>query len=124
MGCDALVLVDLTRHVLRAQNLYAFCSMLINHFLSKTSWKTYKKRGATRGLSKRSPILVLLSRAQNLYAFCSALINHFLSKTDWKTYKKREQHEDFPGGHPSEYYSRPSTLSFGVLIGSGALVLV
>ncbi|KAL2951557.1 hypothetical protein AAZX31_19G058900 [Glycine max] len=34
------------------------------------------------------------------------------------------QHEDFPGGHPSEYYSRPSTLNCGVLMGSGALVLV
>ena len=61
MGCDALVLVDLTRHVLRAQNLYAFCSALINHFLSKTDWKTYKKRGATQGLPRRSPVLVLLT---------------------------------------------------------------
>ena len=37
---------------------------------------------------------------------------------------KRVQHEDFPGGHPSQYYSRPSTLNCGVLMGSGALVLV
>ncbi|KAF9663334.1 hypothetical protein SADUNF_Sadunf17G0035700 [Salix dunnii] len=33
------------------------------------------------------------------------------------------QHEDFPGGHTSQYYSRPSTFNFGVLMGSGALVL-
>src|SRR5262249_23298113 len=38
--------------------------------------------------------------------------------------QKGVQHEDFPGGHPSQYYSRPSTLNFGVLMGSGALVLV
>ena len=38
--------------------------------------------------------------------------------------KKEVQHEDFPGGHPSQYYSRPSTLNFGVLMGYGALVLV
>ncbi|XP_022866881.1 fibril-forming collagen alpha chain-like [Olea europaea var. sylvestris] len=36
--------------------------------------------------------------------------------------RKGGQHEDFPGGHPSEYYSRRSTLIFGVLIRSGALV--
>ena len=47
-----------------------------------------------------------------------------------KSYKFRHkkgegvQHEDFPGGHPSQYYSRPSTLNRGVLMGSGALVLV
>ena len=40
-----------------------------------------------------------------------------------KKRKKVEQHEDFPGGHPSSYYSRPSTLDCGVLTGSGALVL-
>ncbi|KAI4297569.1 hypothetical protein L6164_037454 [Bauhinia variegata] len=38
--------------------------------------------------------------------------------------QKGVQHEDFPGGHPSQYYSRPSTLNCGVLMGSGALVLV
>ena len=38
--------------------------------------------------------------------------------------KRGVQHEDFPGGHPSLYYSRPSTLNCGVLMGSGALVLV
>ncbi|XXG47392.1 hypothetical protein AAC387_Pa02g2055 [Persea americana] len=37
--------------------------------------------------------------------------------------KKGVQHEDFPGGHPSKYYSRPSTLNCGVLMGSGALAL-
>jgi len=34
------------------------------------------------------------------------------------------QHKDFPGGHLSKYYSRLSTLDCGVLMGSGALVLV
>ncbi|PKA46010.1 hypothetical protein AXF42_Ash021373 [Apostasia shenzhenica] len=34
------------------------------------------------------------------------------------------QHEDFPRGHPSQYYSRPSMLNCGVLMGSGTLVLV
>ncbi|KAI5558600.1 hypothetical protein POPTR_017G069150v4 [Populus trichocarpa] len=34
------------------------------------------------------------------------------------------QHEDFPGGHPSSYYSRPSTFHCGVLMVSRALVLV
>ena len=37
---------------------------------------------------------------------------------------KEVQHKDFPGGHPSKYYSRPTTLNCGVLMGSGALVLV
>ena len=41
-----------------------------------------------------------------------------------KIIKKGMQHEDFPGGHPSKYYSRPSTLNFEVLMGSDALVLV
>ncbi|KAK9101810.1 hypothetical protein Sjap_019064 [Stephania japonica] len=31
--------------------------------------------------------------------------------------------EDFPGGHPSWYYSRSGTLNCGVLMGSGAFVL-
>ena len=38
--------------------------------------------------------------------------------------KKRVQHRDFPGGHPSQYYSGPSALNCGVLMGSGALTLV
>ena len=37
---------------------------------------------------------------------------------------KEVQDQDFPGGHPSYYYSRPTTLHCGVLMGSGALVLV
>ncbi|GJT67329.1 hypothetical protein Tco_1018809, partial [Tanacetum coccineum] len=37
--------------------------------------------------------------------------------------KRGVQHEDFPAGHPSPYYSRPSNLNCGVLMGSGALVL-
>jgi len=36
----------------------------------------------------------------------------------------RVQHQDFPGGHPSQYYSGPSALNCGVLMGSGALTLV
>ena len=38
--------------------------------------------------------------------------------------KRRVKHKDLPGGHPSQYYSRPSTLNCRVLMGSGALVLV
>ena len=34
------------------------------------------------------------------------------------------QHEDFLKGHPSWYYSRPSTFYFRVLMGSDTLVLV
>ena len=37
---------------------------------------------------------------------------------------KGAQHKDFPGGHPSQYYSRANTPKCGVLMGSGALVLV
>ena len=40
------------------------------------------------------------------------------------TLDKRVQHQDFPGGHPSQYYSGPSALNFGVLMGSGVLALV
>ena len=58
MESGALVLVDRTYHVLRAQILYAFCSTLINKFLSKTDWKTYKKRGAPRGLGSGALVLV------------------------------------------------------------------
>ena len=46
-------------------------------------------------------------------------------KKPWKRDAKKEvQHEDFPGGHPSYYYSRRRMLNCGVLMGSGALVLV
>ena len=45
--------------------------------------------------------------------------------------KKREggaqkwmQHRDFPGGHPSQYYSGPKALNFRVLMGSGVVALV
>ena len=38
--------------------------------------------------------------------------------------KRRVQHHDFPGGHPSQYYSGPSVLNCGLLMGSGALMLV
>ena len=41
-----------------------------------------------------------------------------------KTQKEGMQHEDFPGGHQSQYYSRPNSLNFGVLMGSGACELV
>ena len=37
---------------------------------------------------------------------------------------KRVQHQDFPGGHPSQYCSGPSALNCGVLMGSGVLALV
>ena len=45
-------------------------------------------------------------------------------KNSFKNTQKEVQQRDFPGGHPSQYYSRPSTLNCGVLMGSGALVLV
>ena len=49
----------------------------------------------------------------------------FNAKWTGKLTTKREvQYEDFLGGHPSLYYSRPSTLNYEVLMGSGALVLV
>ncbi len=38
--------------------------------------------------------------------------------------KKRMQHRDFPGGHPSQYYSGPKALNFRVLMGSGVVALV
>ena len=31
------------------------------------------------------------------------------------------RHEDFPEGHPFQYYSRPQAFSFGGLMGSGAI---
>jgi len=34
------------------------------------------------------------------------------------------QHKDFPGRHPSWHYFRPGTLSYGILMECGALVLV
>ena len=37
---------------------------------------------------------------------------------------KAESHGDFPEGHPSWYYSRPSTFNFGVLVDFDVLVLV
>ncbi|KAK7321115.1 hypothetical protein VNO77_31333 [Canavalia gladiata] len=52
-----------------------------------------------------------------------ARARHQKNKPDRRK-KEEVQHEDFPGGHPSQYYSRPSTLNCGVLMGSGALVLV
>ncbi|KAF1885801.1 hypothetical protein Lal_00008542 [Lupinus albus] len=58
-----------------------------------------EKRGATRGLPRRSPILVLLSPK---HAYCGVLMG---------------------SGALVLYYSRPSTLNCGVLMGSGALVL-
>jgi hypothetical protein len=38
--------------------------------------------------------------------------------------KKWMQHRDFPGGHPSQYYSGPKALNFRVLMGSGVVALV
>lgn len=34
------------------------------------------------------------------------------------------RHQDFPGGHPSQYYSGPWALSCGVLMGSGVVAQV
>ena len=38
--------------------------------------------------------------------------------------EKWMQHRDFPGGHPSQYYSGPKALNFRVLMGSGVVALV
>jgi hypothetical protein len=38
--------------------------------------------------------------------------------------KKRMQHWDFPGGHPSQYYSGPKALNWRVLMGPGVVALV
>ena len=38
--------------------------------------------------------------------------------------QKWMQHRDFPGGHPSQYYSGPKALNFRVLMGSGVVALV
>jgi hypothetical protein len=48
---------------------------------------------------------------------------------DWKTEGKVKggvwmQHRDFPGGHPSQYYSGPKALNCRVLMGSGVVALV
>lgn len=41
-----------------------------------------------------------------------------------QTDAKWMQHRDFPGGHPSQYYSGPKALNFRVLMGSGVVALV
>jgi hypothetical protein len=41
-----------------------------------------------------------------------------------KKSKRWMQHRDFPGGHPSQYYSGPKALNFRVLMGSGVVALV
>jgi hypothetical protein len=55
------------------------------------------------------------------------------NKKENKGKKKKEQgersknwmqHRDFPGGHPSQYYSGPKALNFRVLMGSGVVALV
>jgi hypothetical protein len=44
--------------------------------------------------------------------------NKGINETKWM------QHRDFPGGHPSQYYSGPKALNFRVLMGSGVVALV
>ena len=51
-------------------------------------------------------------------------LNSFYPNRTGKVTKREVQHEDFPGGHPTKYYSRPSTLNYEVLMESGALVMV
>ena len=51
-------------------------------------------------------------------------LNVTMTQREARKVKKRVQHRDFPGGHPSQYYSGPSALNCGVLMGSGALTLV
>ena len=51
----------------------------------------------------------------------------FVERTDdfgSKLDQKWMQHRDFPGGHPSQYYSGPKALNFRVLMGSGVVALV
>ena len=43
---------------------------------------------------------------------------------DFEKEQKWMQHRDFPGGHPSQYYSGPKALNFRVLMGSGVVALV
>ena len=43
---------------------------------------------------------------------------------DFRKKQKWMQHRDFPGGHPSQYYSGPKALNFRVLMGSGVVALV
>jgi hypothetical protein len=52
---------------------------------------------------------------------------------EWRTEKQKGrrkgegvwmQHRDFPGGHPSQYYSGPKALNCRVLMGSGVVALV
>ena len=49
----------------------------------------------------------------------SIYIRNFIQKKE-----KGVQHQDFPRGHPSQNFSRLSTLNCRVLMGSNALVLV
>jgi hypothetical protein len=52
-------------------------------------------------------------------------ISHMLKIRDFKWKKQKwMQHRDFPGGHPSQYYSGPKALNFRVLMGSGVVALV
>ena len=88
-------------------------------------WKTYKKRGATQGLSRRSPILVLLSpkdaylrSSDGIRCISAGMIAHvvfcvlkacmpsvvrklisFYPKRAEKVTNREVQHEDIPGGH-------------------------
>jgi hypothetical protein len=50
-----------------------------------------------------------------------------MEKGGWMEAKEKDrwmQHRDFPGGHPSQYYSGPKALNFRVLMGSGVVALV
>ena len=53
-----------------------------------------------------------------------ACVHFFFKIKNKKKKQKWMQHRDFPGGHPSQYYSGPKALNFRVLMGSGVVALV
>ena len=69
--------------------------------LHTSAWARWMQQGHTRGTPQTCPSCTQCTQ-------CTAKV----------------QHLDFPGGHPSQYYSSPSELNFGGLMGSGAITLV
>jgi hypothetical protein len=94
-------------------------------------------RAASRGLVVRGQVGVQLPTRP----FCVRVTGAAWANGERKTKNKKEnkgkkkkeqgersknwmQHRDFPGGHPSQYYSGPKALNFRVLMGSGVVALV
>ena len=102
-----------------------FLPEILNVHLSYVAWGMkdvclfyfilFSERGDWRGLS---------------YVACYFFPHSYLSqatscaKEYLKEKQKWMQHRDFPGGHPSQYYSGPKALNFRVLMGSGVVALV